>query len=263
MALATETGTSDTATVEGAIPVNPEVRVAAAQAILSEGDIQVSEVLRARKEETLALIQRLLASAGIEGTVDLVPADPDQELTPEQVWLGEFKTRFDALPQLHPDVPWLEVERSLNADSEFMRAFDEKGHQMMVVGEEKGEFIFVSGWDNVNQVSQDHRDIAYDPEGQRIALEQGHSLNGNAVSIIAGIMDVSEEEATRYLAHQRFNQQLAEVLNIVGCAWLKTDDATRQTGDALYGSEFNINPTFAKENSVYFSFRVELRLKKV
>lgn len=61
-------------------------------------------------------MQRLLASAGIAGTFSTPKADKpnqvtielsqtvisdDKELSPEQAWLGAFKGRFDALPQLH------------------------------------------------------------------------------------------------------------------------------------------------------------------
>ena len=66
----------------------------------------------------------------------------------KKTWLGDFKSRFDALPQLHKGVQWEDVEKSLKADPESMaklQALDAKGHAMNVFGEEKGEFIFASG----------------------------------------------------------------------------------------------------------------------
>lgn len=66
--LSTETPITATARETTPIIISPEVRIAAAQAVLSEGDIEVSEVLRDRREETLALVQRLLASAGVQMT---------------------------------------------------------------------------------------------------------------------------------------------------------------------------------------------------
>ena len=115
------------------------------------------------------------------------PLEPKKELSPEQVeaWLGELKTRFDALPELHKGVQWADVEKSLRADPKSMRQlreFDEKGHEMNVFGEENGKFIFVSGWDSYKKVATDHRNITFDLDGQKTAEKEGSKPSGNAAS---------------------------------------------------------------------------------
>lgn len=190
---------------------------------------------------------------------------PTAELSPEQVWIGEFKTRFDDLPHLHKGIQWANVEKSLKVDPESMRklqALDEKGHNMNVFGEENDEFIFVSGWSDCEKVSLDHRNITHDPEGQKLAEKRGSTPNGNAVSIIAKIMGVKEDEAGNYLADPKFHEQLRREIEVNGWAWLKTDTATRQTGYAFCGGFSGIFRRDAGYRDDYGSFRVELRVKK-
>jgi len=202
--------------------------------------------------------QRLKATSAVE-----------KQLDPEQVeaWLGELKTRFDALPQLHKGVKFADVEKSLRADPESMarlQALDEKGHKMNVFGEEKGEFIFASGWDNYKKVSEDHRNIVFDPEAQKYLADNypGEKCNGNAVSIIAEIMGVKEDEARNYLADSKFHEQLRKAIEVNGWAWLKTDAATREAGDALYGGDGGFDRRDASVRYVDGSFRAALRVKK-
>lgn len=174
-------------TVEVATSVTSEVKAEAMRVILLERDYtRFSGVLSTRRAEVFALVRRFLLSAGIKPTfsipetgephrmnIALEPLPPvAEELTPEQKWFDEFEVRFEFLPQLHPGIQWADVERSLKADPELMSklmAFDAKGHAMNVFGEEKGEFIFVSSWNNYVQVSADHRNLCYDPKGQRLA----------------------------------------------------------------------------------------------
>lgn len=188
------------------------------------------------------------------------------ELSPEQVWLGELKVRFDALQQLHEGIQWTDVKRSLLAAPESMgklRALDEKGHRMNVFGEEGDEFIFVSGWNNHEQVASDHKNITYDLKGQKLAESQGRHPNDNAISIIAKIMDVEEDEANNYLADPKFHEQLRRVMAVHGFAWFKTDAVTRMTGDAFCGGGNAIYyQNFAHDHNDHGSFRAELRVKK-
>lgn len=261
----------DQTTVEVATSVTQEVKIATVQAVLSEGDIEVSEVLRDRREETLALVQRLLLSAGIQGTFSIPEADkPNEigvelvvptvrnaELSPEQAWFGQFKTRFEALPQLHKDVQWADVEKSLKADSESMKklqALDAKGHNMNVFGEENGEFVFVSGWSDYAQVSADHRNIAYDLEGQKLAETNGFKPTGNAVDI-ATLIGVD-------LADTKFHEALRKAIAVNGWAWLKTDAATRTTGFAFFGLNVGVYRSSAHRYDAAGSFRAALRVKK-
>lgn len=182
------------------------------------------------------------------------------ELTPEQVekkWLGEFKTRFEALSQLHKGIRWADVEKSLKADPEAMKklqALDEKGHKMNVFGEEKREFIFASGWSDCNEVSEDHRNITYDLEGQKLAEKDGYNSTGNAVDI-ASAMGVD-------LADPNFHEQLRKAIAVNGWAWLKTDAATRKTGYAFSGRNVGVSEGSAGHPGAVGSFRAALRVKK-
>jgi hypothetical protein len=127
---------------------------------------------------------------------------------------------------------------------------------MNVFGEENGEFVFVSAWSNYREVSEDHRNITYDLEGQRLAEEQGSPPTGNAVDI-AKSMGVD-------LADPKFHEQLWNCVSVNGRAWLKTDDATRKTtGDAFCGRGHGYDPRSASSHIAYCSFRAALRVKKL
>ena len=250
---------------------------------------EIRKLIRREKErfegENEELAQAVLVKSQTSGAKEATP-DTDESQPPgergpspeeqAQAWLGGFKTRFEALLQLHEGIEWAEVEKSLRADPESMaklQALDAKGHQMNVFGEENDEFIFVSAWDRYEQVATDHRNIAYDTKGQRLAERQGYWPNGNAVSIIADIMGVEEDEATNYLADPKFHEQLRSVVAINGWAWLKTDVATRKTGRALYGYRIGrrgdlvyVHQSYASNRIRYGawrgSFRAALRVKK-
>ncbi|KKT74613.1 MAG: hypothetical protein UW70_C0049G0006 [Candidatus Peregrinibacteria bacterium GW2011_GWA2_44_7] len=234
------------------------------------------------REETLLMAAnaKLLAAAGLSAEklkpeTGLAPVEPTghedakaQERAPEAVWIGQFKTRFYAFPQLHKGIRLEEVERALKADPEGLRslqAFDAKGHQMNVFGEENGEFIVASAWDNVEQVAADHRDIVFDPEAQQVLTDHYpyEECNGNAVSIIAKIMGVEEDKARDYLADQKLSEELRKAVDLMGWAWLKTDAETRKAGNAFNGDNDGFSRFVEHYHSASGSFRVALRFKKV
>ncbi len=187
-------------------------------------------------------------------------------LTKEQkAELEGLKTRFEALPQLHEGIQWVDVEKALIAAPEIidkLRAFDEKGHAMNVFGEENGEFVFVSAWTDYEQMNEDHRNICFDSEGQKRAESEVYEPTGNAVSIIAAIMGVTEDEARDYLADPKFHEKLRKAFGVNGWAWLKTDAATRNFGIALSGYHDGIYKSNAYACSGFGSFRASLRVKR-
>lgn len=194
-----------------------------------------------------------------EVTQKRVGAESKKELSPEEVdaFRGELKTRFDALPQLHNGVKWADVEKSLKADPESMaklQALDANGHAMNVFGEEKGEFIFASGWDNYEKVSAEHRNIAYDLESQKLAEKNGYNPKGNAMDI-AKALGVD-------LADPNFHEQLRKAIEVNGRAWVKTDAATRKSGYAFFGYYGGICKYYAYDYNDDGSFRAALRVKK-
>ena len=194
-------------------------------------------------------------------------------LTPEQQieqWFRGFETHFDAIPALPQGIQREDVVKSLRADPESMKrlmALDAKGHNMTVFGydEKPKEFIFASAWNKHEHVAADHRNIAYDPAGQKLAEDNGYHPNGNAISIIAKIMGCEEKDAGNYLASGKLHNQLRAAIenDIYGGAWLQTDAATRKTGDALFGNAYSARPNNADRHAGHGSFRASLRVKKV
>lgn len=188
-----------------------------------------------------------------------VPAETGAELSPEQVWFEKFKTRFDVFSQLHQGIEWADVERSLKADPGAMRrlqVLDEKGHAMNVFGEENDGFIFASGWTNVNEISEDHRNIVFDKAAQDYLKKNypKESCNGNAADI-AEALGVD-------LADPKFHKQLIKAIAVNGWAWLKTDDATRRGGCAFLGFTSGFGRVGAASHYAAGSFRAALRVKK-
>lgn len=242
-------------------------RVPVDKLTLRDSDAERADELRA------AAKKHLLAMAGFteeEAQENLSPVAEasvssesalKKELSPEEmeaVWFGEFKTRFDALPKLHKGISWVDVEKSLKADPESMaklQALDEKGHAMNVFGEENGEFIFASAWDNFEKVSAEHRNIAYDLEGQKLAEKKGYKTTGNAVDIVSLI--------GAGLADSSLHEKLRENVAINGWAWLKTDASIREAGYVFYGYYDGVRKNVEYDLNAACSFRAELRVKKL
>ena len=244
--------------------VSTPPEIAEAKLAFREGD--TPEVKLAVLEGIGSLVDR--KKAALTATTTEAPASK-ADLSPEQQqaqWLNELESRFNTLSKLHEGINWIDVEKALKADPESMaklQALDAKGHQMNVFGEENDKFIFVSAWDRYEQVATDHRNITYDSKGQRLAEGKGYSPNGNAMSIIADIMGVEEDEAINYLADPRFHKQLRKAIAVNGRAWLKTDIVTRKTGKALSGYPYGINRIHAYLPYDARSFRAALRVKKM
>lgn len=217
--------------------------------------------LAQREDDNLEALQAAIDKK--RGAVDAVMAEatePGTELSPEQLWLDEFQTRFNALSQLHEEIEWADVERSLKADPEAMRklqVLDGKGHAMNVFGEEGNEFIFVSAWNNYEQVAADHRKVVFDIQAQGWLKDKrpGEKFNGNAINI-AKALGVD-------LADPKFHEQLRRIIAINGWAWLKTNFPTIEAiRGALSGDDSGISRRDVRNREVNGSFRVDLRVKK-
>lgn len=217
------------------------------------------EELAARPDfqEIAAILKQAGEKAKEQGEVNPTVQDsgtPALELSPEQLWLGQLESRFNLIPQLHEGVQWTDVEKSLKADPESMlklQALDEKGHSVNVFGEENGEFIFASAWNNYEQVSKDHRNIVFDRKAE------DDLCNGNATDI-AKALGVD-------LADPRLQEQLiiAIQMQVNGWAWLKTDEATRKIGYAFGGYYDCVFNRYPYSHSKGCSFRAALRVKKI
>ena len=248
--------------------VSPEVKIAAVQALLSEGEVGIAEVLRDRRDETLALVQRLLASAGIKGTFSLPEeaADAESEVdvklidtvvdAPEAVetgYLATLKPRFDARPELHPGVEWTDVKTSLEADpakTAILEALDAKEYEMNVFRSKDDDVIqFRTAQRDVTKIAAEHRTIMYDKQAQ-IDYPQ-YKVNGNAKDIAAS------------MGCELADQELYEQSRVQhGWVWVETDDATRSTGYALNGLNFGVRGGNANFHEPNGSLCVALRVKK-
>lgn len=249
MASATEVRTdgTDEAVVEVATTVSPEVKVAAAQAVLSEGNVEVTEVLRDRRGETLALVKRLLASAGIQGTfslpeaedesvadVEIADATQERQLSPEAAerTLNTLQTRFDANSHLHEGCDWKRVKTALEANPEALWSIN----QMEAQGHMPDVYNFDNDGFDIGTCSEETpsgaRNCVYDAEAAAWLKENylKETFNGSAVEM-AEAMGIKLMSTTQY----------KEVLQRKGkfdrqtWSWLLTDEATRKSGLALYG----------------------------
>jgi len=203
-------------------------------------------------------IGKLQASIAKESGAVGDKVDEVSESAPGKLWLVGFKSRFDSVPQLCPGVHWADVERSLLADTESMeklQALDAKGHKMNVFGEEDGSFIFVSSWDDYNEVAADHRNIAYDAEGEILARQYLFHPHGNAV-------DIAKANGVE-VADPKFHNQLIGTTKVNGWAWLKTDDTLVKDGCAIGGDGSRIFSYQVTGHDPDGSFRALLRVKKI
>jgi Protein of unknown function (DUF4256) len=165
-----------------AITISPEVKNAATQIILSEGDIKVIEVLNIKRDETLALVQKLLAAADIKDPLAL-PANyieseafsktVEKNISPEQKekLLNTLKTRFEKNMNRHENINWIDVEIRLNeANQEKLWSLNEMektGGEPDVICriEDTGEYEF---WDFSAESPTKRRNLCYDRIGEKI-----------------------------------------------------------------------------------------------
>ncbi len=233
------------------VKVTPEVRVAAAQTILSGSSVEVSEVLRCHRDEVLVLVKKLLASAEIQVTLQ-------EECSPEQKWFDDFKVRFDALSQLHKGVEWADVERTLEANKDGvkkLRLLDESGFEMNVFGEKDGYIIFRTAQTDVTRINKKFRSIMYDKKAQMDNPQK--RSNGNAEALV--------EELGVELANLELYNKFK-----VSSGWLWISDNSpwingssfRAMGMATYGHRTGDKGTNAHHFSPNGSLCVALRLKK-
>ena len=178
-----------------------------------------------------------------------------KELSPEEIdqYLGEFKTRFDALPELHKGIEWADVEKSLKADPEAVRKLmelDAAGFEMNVFSAKNdSEIQFRTAQLDITQIAPEYRTIMFDKKAQTDS--PGSNVNGNAVDIAASMgVELADKE-------------LYEKLRVKnGWVWLKTDVATRETGSAFNGDRVGVGSSGAGRHGVTGSFCAALRVKK-
>ncbi len=275
MASATEVRTGG-AVVEVATTVSQEVKVAAVQAVLSEGGVEVTEALRDRRGETLALVQRLLASAGIQGTfslpeaedesvvdVEIADATQERQLSPEAAerTLSTLKTRFDANSHLHESCDWNRVKTALNASPEALWSIN----QMEAQGHIPDVYDFDDNGFDIGTCSKEAptstRNCVYDAEAAALLKENcpQATFNGSAVEM-AEAMGISLMSPSQ---HKEVLQSKGK-FDAKTRSWLLTDEATRKSGNALigyrYGQDVGVLQSYAVRHSADRAWRGSLRV---
>lgn len=137
--------------MEIAEKATPEAKVEASLAVQSEGPIEVSEVLRDRMDETLLLVQRLLAAAGKSVRFALPEAEDDAatELSPERLgFMTTLKARYEKNEHgiaCHSGTEWSKVEAKLRANPsklDTLKKMEDLGGAPDVYKVEGEDFIF-------------------------------------------------------------------------------------------------------------------------
>ena len=253
------------ATVAELAPIiSPEVKVAVVQAVLSEGNVEVSEVLLEHREETMALVARIMAAAGIKGGLPSPKtgnskqeslSTEEKELSPEDIdaYLEGLKPRFEALKRLRPGLTFEEVKKALRANPEAIKKLiklDAAGFEMNVFRSSiPDEIVFRAAQLDVTKIDSRYRTIMADKQSQLEYPE--YKVNGNA------------EEISGNLGVELADGDLYEQLRVQnGWVWLKTDAETRKSGVAFYGSNVGISTLNAYYHDDYGSICASLRVKK-
>lgn len=198
--------------------------------------------------------------AALKGRFNAVPSLPKDilkaALPPEAInnrWLATLKGRFDALSQLHKGVQWADVKTSLLANPEAIRklqTLDAAGFEMNVFGEKSCQIVFRMAQTDVAKIAAQYRTIMYDQQAQTDYPQ--YRANGNAVDLAAS------------LGVELADGELYEQLRVTnGWVWLKTDDATRATGDAFYGYYNAFYRGWSADRYDVGSFCAALMVKKV
>lgn len=277
MASATDvrTGGADEAVVEVATTVSPEVKIAAVQAVLSEDNMEVTEVLRDHIDETLALVQRLLASAGIQGTfslpeaegesvvVQIADATQERQLSPEAAerTLSTLQIRFDANSHLHEGCNWSRVKTALEADPEALWSIN----QMEVQGHMPDVYNFDDNGFDIGTCSEETpsgtRNCVYDAQAAAWLKENypQETFNGSAV-------EMAEAMGIRLMSpnHYEVILQCKGEFDRQTSSWLLADKVTRESGEAPDGAclDGNVNVCLndTEFHESHLGWRGELRV---
>lgn len=149
------------------------------------------------------------------------------------------KERFESNMDRHAGVEWSQVEEKLKGNPDKLWSLAEMERtegEPDVVGEEKDEFIF---FDCSKESPAGRKSVCYD----RAAWE---SRKKNKPETSA--MEIAEEIGIEMLdeAQYRYLQELGDFDNKTS-SWLKTPDAIRKLGGAIFG-DFRFNTVFIYHN---------------
>lgn len=153
-------------------------------------------------------------------------------MTPqEQAALLEIlKKRFEQNRHRHPDLDWLTVQARLDAavseQWQSLAAMEASGGEPDVVGQDAGTgaLLFV---DCAAETPKGRRSLCYDREALESRKE--HKPASSAIDLAQAMgVELLTEDQYRHL-------QSLEAFDTKTSSWLKTPDAVRQLGGALFG----------------------------
>jgi Protein of unknown function (DUF4256) len=146
-----------------------------------------------------------------------------------EVLLAALQARFEKNMKRHQGLEWAEVQAKLEAHARKLWSLHEMertGGEPDVVGQDKksGEFIF---YDCSAESPKGRTSVCYDREGLESRKE--HKPENNAMDMAAamGIELLTEEQ---YFELQKLGEFDAKT-----SSWVKTPEAIRKLGGALYG----------------------------
>jgi len=170
----------------------------------------------------------------------------NSQLSPEEyeALINILKTRLEKHTSHHKRIEWAGVIAKLSAHPEKLWSLNEMertGGEPDVIGydENTGEYLF---YDCCAETPKGRRSICYDREGQDAREKEGIHPAGNALDIamVMGIEILTEEQ---YRALQKLGN-----FDTKTSSWLKTPDAIRKLGGAIFG-DCRYNHVFIYHNS--------------
>lgn len=168
----------------------------------------------------------------------------------QQKLLEILKARFEKNPNRHKEIKWIDVQKRLEANPDklaVLNAMEATGGEPDVVDFNKktGAYIF---YDCVAESPKDRRSCCYDDEA--LASRKEHKPKYSAAGLAKEIgIELLTEEQYRAL------QQLGN-FDVKTSSWVKTPDAIRQLGGALF-CDRRYNTVFVYHNGAesYYSSR--------
>lgn len=164
--------------------------------------------------------------------------------------IAVLKERFEAHEERHANIAWGDVQAKLTKGAKkvaTLREMEETGGEPDVVGFDKksGDFIFM---DCSKETPSGRRSLCYDRKA--LGVRKEHKPKGSAMELAAkmGIELLTEAE-------YRELQKLGS-FDTTTSSWLKTPDAIRALGGAIFG-DYRYGQVFVYHNGAesYYSAR--------
>ena len=163
------------------------------------------------------------------------------EATKKQEVIAVLKARFEKNPQRHKGLQWAAIQTKLEAAPKKLWSLSEMertGGEPDVVAydSQTGDFIF---FDCSAESPAERRSLCYDREAW--VARKANKPKNNAMDVAAAMgIELLTEEQYRAL------QQLGN-FDTKTSSWLKTPDAIRKLGGAIFG-DFRFNRVFVYHN---------------